>query len=102
MEVENPEENNILIKNNLRDLLLSNIAFSFEVCGQLYIRQVNNGEYAIGEEIDPALSEFIDRETWEEVIEDVDQALEFFIRKRREFELGEDYGFYRLWQNGEL
>jgi len=101
MEVENPEDNNTLIKNNLRALLLSNIAFSFEISGQLYIRQISDG-YAVGEDIVPILSEAIGRESWEKVIEDVDEALAFFIEKRREYEVGDDYGVYRLWLDGKL
>jgi len=101
MDIENPDENNTLIRKNLKPLLLSNIGFSFEICGQYYIRQVSDG-FAIGEDIDTQRTKDLNRESWEVVFEDVDEALDFYLKKRNEFEQGDDYGLYRLWQNGEL
>ena len=100
MSSENPETNNALIKENLKPLLLSNIGFSFEIEGWLYIRQICEG-FAVGEDLSPELAKALDRNGWEEVFENVDEAINCFVGYRTEQKIGADYDLINLAESGD-
>ena len=65
--------------NNLLDL---QIGFCLEIQGSFYIREIE-GPYAVG------FTEY--EEDWEKVFEDREEAIDFFIKKRKELLIGDDF-----------
>ena len=88
--------NDETIRLKTKELLVLGIGISVEIAGQLYIRDLDNGDYAVGGNIPRNENDYNEWIEWEETFTDLDKALEFFIFKRNEGKIGDDF-----WVNDE-
>jgi hypothetical protein len=70
------------LKSTLLELFSHHIGFYLSLDGDFYIRELE-GQYAVGVGIDS-------NSGWEEVFDEPDTAIGFYLSKRKELKLGED------------
>jgi len=80
------DEVNKPLRDALELILPANLGAVIQLDGVLYIRQLESLDYAVGMENDSC-----GVEDWEEVMEDLTAAIDLFISKRNELEIGMDF-----------
>ncbi|OGC07831.1 hypothetical protein A2230_00525 [candidate division WOR-1 bacterium RIFOXYA2_FULL_36_21] len=72
------------LKKAIKIALKTKIGISFDILGCLYIRELENGKIAVGSDL---------KKTFERLFSSnkLDEAIDLFIQKRKEFQLGFDF-----------
>ena len=70
------------MKSQILNLLNSDIGFGINIFGILCIRGLENGKFAVSCDLG---------EEWEEVLDTSEEAVEFFLKVRKEKKLGTDF-----------
>jgi len=85
------EDNNRAIKKYLPKLIALDVGWCVNLFRFDYIRQLESGEYAVGREEKMSEDDVLYEEVFPE--DQVEQAVDFFIKKRIEHELGYDFEY---------
>lgn len=84
-------EHDDTLRLRIKDLLSFGIGISVEIAGRLYIRDLDNGDYAVGGQRPKEENNYEEWVDWEDTFSDLDEAIEFFINKRNNGKLGDDF-----------
>jgi len=87
----NTSENDAKLRSRIKDLLSLGIGISVEIAGRLYIRDLDNGDYAVGGQIPKEENNYEEWVDWEDTFVELDEAIEFFLNKRNSEKLGDDF-----------